>query len=42
LSPEVVAGRKVIAFSVHHDVIDARAARFNDNASLLSTVGRRR
>ena len=35
LEPEVVAGRKVITFSVHHDVIDAIAARFKDKCVTL-------
>ena len=35
LEPEVLAGRKVIAFSVHHDVIDAIAARFKDKCVTL-------
>ena len=35
LEPEVVAGRKVIAFSVHHDVIDALAERFKGQAVTL-------
>jgi superfamily II DNA or RNA helicase len=30
LEPELLTGRKVIAFSVHHDVIDALAARFKN------------
>jgi SWI/SNF-related matrix-associated actin-dependent regulator 1 of chromatin subfamily A len=35
LEPEVLAGRKVIAFSVHHDVIDAIAARFKGKCVTL-------
>ena len=35
LEPEVVAGRKVISFAVHHDVIDAIAARFKDKCVTL-------
>ena len=35
LEPEMLAGRKVIAFSVHHDVIDAIAARFKDKCVTL-------
>jgi SNF2 family DNA or RNA helicase len=35
LEPEMVAGRKVISFSVHHDVIDAIAARFKGQAVTL-------
>jgi SNF2 family DNA or RNA helicase len=35
LEPEVLAGRKVIAFSVHHDVIDAIAARFKNECVTL-------
>ena len=35
LEPEMAAGRKVIAFSVHHDVIDALAERFKGQAVTL-------
>ena len=35
LEPEVLAGRKIIAFSVHHDVIDAIAARFKGKCVTL-------
>ena len=35
LAPEVAAGRKVIAFSVHHDVIDAIADRFKGKCVTL-------
>src|SRR4029077_9504955 len=35
LEPELAAGRKVIAFSVHHDVIDALAERFKDKCVTL-------
>ena len=35
LEPEVLAGRKVIAFSVHHDVIDAIAERFKGKCVTL-------
>ena len=35
LEPEVLAGRKVISFAVHHDVIDAIAARFKDKCVTL-------
>jgi len=35
LEPEVAVGRKVIAFSVHHDVIDAIAARFKGKCVTL-------
>ena len=35
LEPEVAAGRKVISFAVHHDVIDAIAARFKSHCVTL-------
>src|SRR4029077_66657 len=35
LEPEMAAGRKVIAFSVHHDVIDALSQRFKGQAVTL-------
>jgi SNF2 family DNA or RNA helicase len=35
LEPELAAGRKVIAFSVHHDVIDALAERFKGQCVTL-------
>ena len=35
LAPELEAGRKVIAFSVHHDVIDALAERFKGQVVTL-------
>jgi SNF2 family DNA or RNA helicase len=35
LEPELAAGRKVIAFSVHHDVIDALAERFKGQVVTL-------
>lgn len=35
LAPELEAGRKVIAFSVHHDVIDAIAKRFQGQVVTL-------
>ena len=36
LEPEVAAGHKVIAFSVHHDVIDAIAERFKGKCVTLA------
>lgn len=35
LEPEMLAGRKVISFAVHHDVIDAIAERFKDKCVTL-------